>query len=336
MARLVIPHPPQATLDRLEEVFDPWPHFLVWESEWHVRLGITKLRQAPFAWWGKYATDVKMVELQQAHPDKSEAGKKTIEADVRFVIAAMRQAKEFYTAGLTVSELTRPVLMYYSATMMAKALAVGLFGTDYIIKQNGHGLTTPKDGVGLDGKKTMWPTCIKWQARGDFVAFYVATRWDTFHADKPNNDSWPTFHILECLRAIGITPSPPMLTNPLSLDHLLWAYCPGQPHILPNTVEHVTQNPVFEVPRVAILYMVLFWLGVMARYHASTWQELLAGKTEEGYSLRLAIDQVPRQFLQYMQEALPSPYTIKEIDRDKVVPLQDPRTLQCSYKLLTN
>lgn len=321
----------------IAESEDPLPHFLIGESEWHAREGINKLRNAPFVAWGNYRDDLKISALSQIYPREFVASQASLEDDVRFVIAAVRQAKEYYGTGMTVSELTRPTLMYYSAVMLAKALAVAVFASEYIQCQTGHGLRTPKGGVDLHGAKTQWPTFVKWQGHGDFVSLYHATRWDRYWADRVENDKWPTFHILECLRSIEIIPSHEMLKNPLALYHLMWSHLPGQPAVLPTTVNHVTQTPAFEVPRVVVFYMVLFWFGVMARYHPATWQELLTGKAEEGYFFRLAIDAVPRQFVRAMQEALPSPYHIDSpAERDKVVEPPNPQVLQRSYELVVN
>lgn len=321
------------TLTCIDEKSDPWLHFLIWESEWHARLGIDKIRRAPFVQWGTDLPGLKVLELQQTHSKEFEAGKKSFSDDVNFVMSAIRQSKEYYTAALTVSELTRPTLVYYSAVMLAKALAVALFGADYVKTKSGHGLSTPSGGVDFDQKPTIWPTFVSWQRKGDFVALFQATRWDKYDwARRP----MPKFHIIECLRSIGIVQSHPMLNSPRSLNHLLWSY-PGEPvDILPTTVKHVLHNPVFEVPRVVVMYMVLFWLGVMARYHPAAWQELLAGKTEEGYFLRKAIDEVPRQFIQSMQEALPNPYFIKEAEKAKVIESMDPEELQCPYRLVVD
>jgi hypothetical protein len=317
-------------LERIAALGDPWSHFLIWESDWHARLGITKLRQAPFVSWERFRTGRRVLSLEQICPEESNERQASFEEDVRFVTAAIRQSKEYYQAGLTVSELTRPTLMFYSALMLTQALTVALFGSPYLKRQKGHGLVTKLS----EGTPASWPEILTWQARGDFVALYHATRWDGYWVSRQTSNPWPQFHILECLRSVGIVDSQKFLRGPYQLDHLLWSYDPAQTDILPGTVRHVTQTPVFEVPRIAVLFMIVFWLGVMARYHPVSWQQLLVGSDPEGYYCRQALEDVPAQFVQAMQEALPNPYAIA----NSAVPSSEaehvkPQDLQREYRL---
>ena len=129
------------------------------------------------------------------------------------------------------------------------------------------------------------------------MALYHATRWNEYWVSRQTSNPWPQFHILECLLSVGIVVSQKFLRVPYQLDHLLWSYDPAQTDILPGTVRHVTQTPEFEVPRIAVLFMIVFWLGVITRYHPVSWQQLLAGSEPEGYNFRQALEDVPVQFV---------------------------------------
>lgn len=318
--------------DELEHHEDPWPHFLIWESEWHARLGIERLRQAPFMSLGYFRNDLKMLKLCQVYPNQFKAGQKSLASDVSFVTAAVRQAKEYYDSGLTVSELTRPTLLFYSALMLVQAAAVALFGFDYLKVQHGHGLESPVPGVRLDGTSTQWPSNIAWKNSGDFVALYQIARWD--HYSDMCTQYQPKFHILECLRSVGVMDSESFLTETMPLTHLLWAYDGQDSGILPKTPQQVIQTSCFEVPRVVTLFMILFWLGIMSRYHPVSWRQLLTGSMEEGHYFRRALAEVPEQFVRAMQEALPQPYAIPDPAKvPSIAEPVEPKTLQQPYEI---
>ena len=297
------------TWEELDALDDPWRHFLMWESEWHAREAIDLLRQMPHVTWGRFRTEARTLSLEQIWPQLAQERKCTLNEDVRFVTAAIRQAKEYYQAGLTISELTRPALLYYSALMLSQAAVVAIYGTGFVIKQKGHGLKVDPKQVGknFEGSSAEWPTYIEWQKSGDFVTLYRRLRWDQFW----QNPMPPKrFHILECLRSVGIIDSSELLRCP-SLRHLLWSDNPENTQIFPQTIEHVVNTPCFEMPRLAVLWMILFWLSVMSRYHPVRWQYLLAGHTQESYYFRQALHDVPREFVRSMHETLPHPYDIR-------------------------
>jgi len=328
----------QAIRHRLDQQQDPWGYFLGWESEWQARDGITQLRAASFLTLGNAPYTMTALTLANCYPDIKGTSDVQLDDDVAFVTAAVRQAKEYYRAGETVSELTRPTLMYYSAVMLAKAAAVAWVGLDYVQNQKGHGLVSKNAGRSLDGSTTPWPTFITWQPSGDFVALYRTGRWDQYWTQRSKQDAWPQFHITECLRSVGIIPSPEFFTASLPINHLLWSVPdPSDLTIPPNTVESAVQTPCFEVPRAARLLMILFWLGVMSRYHPVAWRALLAGQAQDGYYFRRALEEVPRQFVRSMHEVLMAPYRVSWSKPSPTTPADlDPAAHQQAYRLIAH
>ncbi len=325
----------QQLWEHIAESEEPWPHFLIWESEWQARQGISNLRKAPYLMWGPWMNERKMMLFANIYPREAKDRERSLQQDVNFVASAIRQARGYYQAGMAVSELTRPTLMFYSALMLTQAAAVALFGSDFMVTQIKHGLKTSGEGLGLDGSSTDWPTFISWQRQGDFVALYHTTRWDTYWSSRKENLPWPKFHIMECLRCVGVVNSPRLLAHPwMPIDHLLWSHQEKHCDIYPSSVDHITKTPCFEVPRVVVLFMILFWLGTMSRYHPVAWRRLLAGQSEEGYYFRKALAELPARFVRSMREVLPPPYLIGEaIPPTEIIHAMNPEDVQQQYQL---
>lgn len=325
----------QQLWEHIAESEDPWSHFMIWESEWQATEGISNLRKVPYLMWGKSMDDKQVLLFPDIYPDEAKSREQSLEQDINFVTSAVRQAKEYYHAGMVVSELTRPTLMFYSALMLTQAAAVALFGSNFMMKQSKHGLKATGKGVGLDGCPTDWPTFIWWQKIGDFVALYQTARWDHYWRNRKENSPWPKFHVMECLRCVGIINSHSLLAHPwMPLDHLLWSHQENQRDISPSSIQHVIETPCFEVPRVAVLFMIIFWLSTMSRYHPVAWRQLLAGQSQEGYYFRKALAEIPAQFVRSMQEVLPPPHLIGEaLHPVREVQSLDPDKLQRPYLL---
>jgi hypothetical protein len=64
--------------------------------------------------------------------------------------------------------------------------------------------------------------------------------------------------------------------------------------------------PRIDAPRVLVLYMLLYYFSILARYNPVAWQQLLAADQEpEGYVFRSAMERAAQDFLQEMIRLLP-------------------------------
>lgn len=314
----------------------PWQYFLYWESDYQIKQGIEKLRGDPFITFNDPETrEKRFLLLSQLYPQESEKSQNSFEKDVIYISAAVRQAREYYSASMVVSELTRPTLMFYSALALMRAATVALLGFDFLASQpkGGHGLSSKTPGCLLDGTETNdWPTNTTWQEHGDFVAFYHIARWDKYFEES---FSKPSFHIIECLRQLGILQSGKTLQRADGrsnrLSELLWSYKKGQ--ISPSTSEQIKETDCFEVPSVVTQFMVLFYFSNLARYHPITWQKLLSGELEEGFFFRLAMEKLSNQFIYSMRDLLPQPISfLPDPDTSQESHLPKPSKLQIPYR----
>lgn len=298
----------EAALRLIQEWEDPWPTLLFWESEFQARQGITNLCRRPYLTLDRSGVDgmVRWVPTRMLFPDAlTTQDPEVIEAAVRYVTAAIQQAREFATAAEHVSEVSRPPLHFYAAEMLARAVAVAVLGPDILVRHSQHGLKV------LRPSTREAPTLVQWQARGEFGALYRATRWDSAYGSEPTKVQWPIFHIWECLRRLELVHWPDSvqwtehgrasgharLMQPWDPDHPEERYLKGT---------EVDQKRLYDVPDVLVEFMVLYHLSVLARYHPVAWRDLLAGREADGFHLRRAGGRVFSSFVHHVADLLPT------------------------------
>lgn len=313
----------------LELVYaDAWSELQWWESPLQARRGIESLMRVPYLALLDRNDHTRMAiiptrKLYSGALRSAETSR--VDQAQRYIVAAIRQAREYYSAATTigVSVLTKPVLYFYGALALSRAAVVAAFGVEGLDPWN-HGLTvTPGPSIrSLDhgAQRADWPTLIKWEGRGEFPAFYRAARWDTAYqtsSGKAPGTGWPAFHILECLRFLkcewGTLPQavdwPQGWVGTRPRVQLLMPYDVGRGLYLRDESE-LLQYPVVQAPRIVVQYMVLKYFADLARYYPVEWQALLDGAMDhEGYVLRAAIDQVAQEYVCEMMTILPRPST---------------------------
>lgn len=320
----------ELALSLLQEAANPWPQLEWWESELQARLGILDLWHVAFLRLSKpnaserWPVPARMLYPMALGPNED----KRVDEAAHYVVAAIRQAREYYTAAQSVgvTALSRPVLYYYGALYLARAAVVAVGGVK-MLETWGHGLKV-KPGPSITSVSEQhrqlppWPTLIRWERSGEFAAFFRMTRWDILYQphDKPDwnpRDGWPAFHILECLRCLGVDWG--------ALPHALSTQTNGALHaangvlLLPYRVERreelyltpqasLLERAFYETPRVIIEYMVLKYFADLARYYPLEWQDLLeAAQEPEGYVFRVALDAVAQRFVRSITTLLPLP-----------------------------
>ncbi len=303
---------------KLEEMSynDAWTKLQWWESEWQARKGIQELCRNPFLrLYNQNLPDVAIVPTRVLYPDALHSSQEArIEESARYVVATVRQAREYYAAAtaIGVTDLSRPVLYFYGALSLARAAVVALRGIGAV--ENMHGLEI-KDGPSIrDQQEHSWPTLIKWQNRGEFAAFYRVARWDTMYAAS-SRPVLPSFHILECLRMLECNwgSLPPAINKPSyymydaqRLRGLLLPYEEGKSIYLTQHSE-LLERQFCQVPNIIVQYMVLRYFADLARYHPLSWQTLLEGaKYPEGYVFRVALESTARAYIIEGASLLPS------------------------------
>jgi hypothetical protein len=313
----------------LELVYaDAWSELQWWESPLQARRGIESLMRVPYLVLQDVndhtrAATIPTRKLYSVGLHSVEAAR--IEQAQRYVVAAIRQAREYYSAATTigVSVLTKPVLYFYGALTLSRAAVVAAFGVEGLDPVR-HGLSV-RSGPSIrsldqGAQPADWPTLIKWEGRGEFAAFYRAARWDIIYQVSPGKSpgtGWPAFHILECLRFLkcewGTLPQavdwPQGWAGTRPKVQLLMPYSMGR-HLYLRDLSELLQFPVVQVPRIVVQYMVLKYFADLARYHPVEWQALLDGAMDlEGYVFRAAIDRVAREYVCEMMTLLPRPST---------------------------
>jgi len=297
-----------------------WAKLQWWESEWQARKGIEHLCRMPFLHLGdRNMGRESIVPTRMLYPGALQSNQtERIEEAARYVIAAVRQAREYYSAAMSmgVTDLSRPVLYFYGALALARAAVVALCGREALESQ--HGLEVKNGPSVQDQQNYSWPTLLKWERRGDFPAFYRVTRWDNAYSNLSTSvlaSRWPTFHILESLRVLGCDwgSLPPAIDGPSQIlriegwMNLLLPYEENNSLYLTQQAE-LLDRQFIQVPNVVIQYMVLRYFADLARYHPVIWRELLEGANyPEGYVFRVALENVAHNYIANLTCLLPQP-----------------------------
>lgn len=308
---------------------DAWSELQWWESPLQARRGIESLMRVPFLALYDPNNQARTAiiptrKLYSVGLRSLETAR--VEQAQRYVVAAIRQAREYFSAAtnIGVSVLTKPVLYFYGALALSRAAVAAVFGVEGLDPVT-HGLSV-KSGPSFrsldEGVETAdWPTLIKWEGKGEFPAFYRAVRWDTIYQMSPGTapagSGWPAFHILECLRFLksewGTLPQavdwPQGWAGTRPQVQLLMPYSAGRSLFLRDESE-LLQYAAVQAPRIVVQYMVLKYFADLARYHPVEWLALLDGAVElEGYVFRAAIDWVAQGYVCEMMTLLPRPST---------------------------
>lgn len=304
---------------------DPWERLQWWESPWQARAGIKALCRMPFLHLSRANEEHAYVPTRYLYSFALQADdEQRIGQAADRAAASVRQARELYTAAMAsgMTDLARPLLFYYSAVALAKAAGVALFGVEHLNQHRSHGLGDETGSSSQHPQGVSWPTLIVWQQTGTFAMLYRAARWDTLYQCCTKHSKWGRtgvpgklrFHVLECIRWLGYEwgtlphtnfsrPSY-VVTGPEALEQGLRLYQDGQTPYM--TRETPLDVPIFQLPRVVVHFMLLYYFSILARYHETTWQELLAGATEpEGYVFRNALGQVAGDFVREISLMLP-------------------------------
>lgn len=304
-----------------------WPTLQWWESPLQAEAGVKALSTSPFLHLtndGEQSANVSVHQLYSDALDPSNDAEVKVAA--QNIAALMRQGRELYTAAGSagVTDLSTPLLYYYGALALAKAVAVAVFG---VRNQTGerHGLVydqanrpTSRHSAGVE-----WPTVIIWQQNGVFQRLYRAARWDEVWQNwgKLGLPSNPQFHVLECIRylnsvlgiflptgfaRVGFPPPPDYRAQRHPREKCLLTYQPGGDLFMRLTTP--AEAPVFQLPNVIVQFMLLHYFSTLARYHTADWQILLGGATEpEGYIFRESFQDVAGKFLREIRILLPLP-----------------------------
>jgi hypothetical protein len=277
-------------------------------------MGIQTLARRPFLRLVRDGQQEGVVPARVLYPYALHSSQEErVERAALVVAAAVRQAHEMYTAAKAggVADLARPILYFYGAMGLAKAATVALFGADGLEER--HGLSR-SPGPTAASDHAPWPTLIQWEAEGQFPTLYRASRWDRLYAccsgdagfrNTFNQKSPLQFHVLECIRAVqydwGTLP-------PTGLAQAGSALFPAQAHqalLLPfrgpddlyMTSRTELTTPLVEAPRVLVLYMLLYYFSILARYYPAEWQRLLAAdEGPEGYVFRVAMERAAHDY----------------------------------------
>lgn len=307
------------------DVAQVWNHLQWWESPLQARAGIEWLLSEPFLRLtgppgkdGLFPTRALYpYALRRDQPERLQMAAETVAASVR-------QAREMYLAAATagVTDLGRPLLYFYGAHALAKAAVAVLLGVDDEAMNGKHGLKV-EPGPSARHENLPWPTVIRWKATGLFAMLYRVTRWDQLYACCYDDSAWKgssqprsglQFHVLECIRFLqynwGLLPvtgfAPPwhaMHPHQWSQFLLLPYRDPGD---MFTTRETPLDTPRIEAPRVLVMYMLLYYFSILARYNPTAWQKLLAADQEpEGYVFRSAMERTAQDFLHEVIRLLP-------------------------------
>jgi hypothetical protein len=287
----------------------PWHGLVYWESEYQATQGLISLQRRPFLVLDQYATTgmVFWVPTRMLYPNApTSTDQDYLKWATHYVTAAVQQAHEFARAAKQVSEMAQPPLLFYSAEMLARAVVAAVLGPDELKTQSNHGIEAVRQPSGeLRG-------CIKWQRRGIFPALYRTVRWDVMYGHlATTGHRRPQFHVLECLRRLEIVQWPDSVRWN---DHQVWAHHKRllrawddqrpDDYYLKSAV--VNQESLFDVPDVIVEFTVLYYLGMLARYHPARWRDLLAGRSPEGFYLRQAAETLFPRFIRHIADLLPT------------------------------
>lgn len=320
-------NPTEALLSTLASNTSPWETLQWWESPWQAQIGIQVLARRPFLRLHRSTLDQHevLVPARVLYPYALHTSQgEHIERAAYTVAAAVRQAREMYTAAQTagVTDLSRPLLYFYGALGLAKATTAALFGADALEKE--HGLGTGRAPT-VSNDTPDWPTLIEWHGKGHFPMLYRAARWDELYTCCYKDSRWQgkrdlnpplRFHVLECIRVLqypwGTLPPTglPVLGTALfdarMRPGLLLPYQQARARDLYMTSEAPRTTPLMQVPRVVVQYMLLYYFSILARYHPAEWQRLLAADRDpEGYVFRSAMEQVAQDYLHEIVHLLP-------------------------------
>ena len=294
--------------------FSPWEHLLRWESPLVGRAALKALHDVPYiahsTWHGNDHTETYLAARDVYPTALNPADDESIERAADSIAANVRQAREAYGAAENVSEHTRPILFFYGALALAQAASTALLGVPQ--KSLRHGLTA-QVGPGY-GHAPLWPTVITWFQSGYFGRLYLTARWDKLPFNDSGSSRIEGFHILECLRwlcyPLGVIAEPfPMRTTD-SADVRAARLLPFSPSLPFGSVGMPLDIGLYEAPRIAVQYTVLYYFSILARYHAASWQDLLQGRNQpEGFPFRAAAMSVPHDFLASLVQLLPLPGT---------------------------
>jgi YaaC-like Protein len=310
----------------LASTSNPWEALQWWESPWQARIGIRMLARWPFLRLHHGGMDQRelLIPTRVLYPyGLLSSQNNRIEDAADTVAAAVRQAKEMYLAAQTsgVTDLSRPLLYFYGALDLAKAVTAALFGADAL--GEAHGLGTGNAPT-VSSNNSQWPTLIEWRGQGQFPMFYRAARWDELYACCYKDSRWQgkrdlnqplRFHVLECIRALQYPwgtlpptgfPAPGGASfNVQMRPGLLLPYADVTDLYLTSQTSRT--KPLVQVPRVVVQYMLLYYFSIIARYHPAEWQRLLAADREpEGYVFRAAMERVAQDFVHEIARLLPN------------------------------
>lgn len=325
----------------------PWEALQWWESPLQAREGIKWLTARPFLRLTALSDKVGLYPTRVLYPYALRSDETSrIQSAAYTVAASVRQAREMYlAAGATgMTDLARPLLYFYGAEALAKAAVAALFGAEAMILEDFHGLTS-QEGPSACHDHVEWPTLIRWKAKGAFAMLYRATRWDELYTCCFDDSRWATpqiprnglqFHVLECIRylqydwgtlpATGFAPSGWSLHDAQTSQFLLLPYHGPEDRFA--TRQTPLKTPRIDAPRVLVMYMLLYYFSILARYNPVAWQKLLAADEEpEGYVFRSALEHAAQDLLQEMIRLLPlippSPTYAPEPWRETRPPLTD-------------
>lgn len=225
-----------------------------------------------------------------------------------YTSSAIRRAKEYYSAAERSSVDVSPVLYYYGALHLAKAVASSLEGRvgfegdlDRKGRGTGHGLRYDAGSQSIKVKTT-----------GDFPAFYrTAIGPDGFCASKPQ---LPLLDLLRVTvhdafrRGYGLRFGQ-ALPNRFGRDNIAHvadiSRCPA------GITYYDGRNELFEylveLPIIAAELMVLYGMSQVARYQPVVWTEEMLGRSgPNGYLYQVALDTIPDSFASRVSRLLES------------------------------